>query len=335
MSASSRDLRMSDDGISGQHRSGAGPVAHRTQFARLYSNCLLFVMKYFLIRSFSSLTLVGLLAAKPVTSFAAILYATGFEDPPLANGSVLLGQDGWSTAIPPFLNPNAAVITDAVARSGSQSLQVAGADLVAAPQVDPLAVVGSYRRPVNYDASSGLSRVLITSDVRLDGPVLGTGDFFGANIAARSGSGGVGEISISSDGKVYGYTGNFGSPVLASTSITLGEWHTLGIDVDFAADTYTFLLNGSSLGTFPFEVGFSSDLLLRGSAVAFGFPDEAAPDSQYKKSNFVARFDNFSIATVPETNTTFFLLAGALGCLAWPRTSGTRARGERGRTVAS
>lgn len=291
-------------------------------------------MKCSLIQPLSSLALVGFLAAKPMASTAAILYATGFENPPLANGSTLLGQDGWSTAIPPFLNPNAAVITDASARSGSQSLQVAGADMVAAPEVAPLAVVGSYRRPVNYDASSGPSRVLITSAVRLDGPVLGTGDFFAANIAARSGDGGVGEISISSDGKVYAYTGNFDGTLLASTSITLSEWHTLGIDLDFAADTYTFLLNGNSLGTFPFEAGFSSDLLVRGSAVVYGFPDAVAPDSQYKKSNFVARFDDFSIATVPEANSSFLLLAGAMGCLTWRRSWRDRGRGESGRAVA-
>jgi hypothetical protein len=255
---------------------------------------------------------------------AAVLYSTGFENPPLANGTQLLGQDRWFDAIPPFLNPAAAVITNEMARTGSQSLKVAGSDLVAAVEVDPLAVVGSYRRPVNYDASTGPSTVLITSDVRLDGPVLGTGDFFAANIAARSEDGGVGELSISSDGKVYGYTGNFGGTALVSTSITLGEWHTLGILVDFASNNYNFLVDGTPLSATPFnfEAGFSSDLLLRGAAVVYGYPDDPAADSLSKKSNFTARFDNFSIESVPEPGTAFTLFAGSFSLLAWRRRRG-------------
>lgn len=250
---------------------------------------------------------------------AATLYSTGFEDPPFANGSKLLGQDGWSTAIPPFLNPDAAVIANDMAKSGSQSLKIAGADLVPAPEVDPIAVVGSYRRPVNYDAGAGLSKVLITSDVRLDGPLLGTGDFFAANIAARSGNGGVGELSISSDGKVYGYTGNGGGPALVSSDITLGEWHTLGISLDFAADTYSFLVDGATLGTFPFEAGFTSDTLVRGAAVVYGFPDETEAGSLFQKDRFTARYDNFTIATIPEAGSTGALLCGVLSLLAFRR----------------
>lgn len=254
-----------------------------------------------------------------VAAPAATLYSTGFEDPPFTHGSPLLGQDGWSTAIPPFLNPTAAVVTNDLAQSGSQSLKIAGADLVAAPEVDPLAVVGSYRRPVDYDASAGLPRVLITSHVRLDGPTLGTGDFFAANIAARSGDGGIGELSISSDGNVYGYTGNFDGTTLVSRSITLGEWHTLGISVDFDADTYSFLVDGSSLGTFPFESGFTSDTLVRGAAVVYGFPDSPDAGSSFHKDQFIARFDNFSIETVPEPASTGTLLGGALTLMAFRR----------------
>jgi hypothetical protein len=254
-----------------------------------------------------------ILCASPAS--AAVLYSTGFEQPTFADGSTLLGQDGWSTAIPPFLNPGAAVVASGLAHTGTQSLRVAGTDLVPAPEVSPLAVVGSYRRPVNYDSTTGHSTVLITSDVRLDGPTLGSGDFFAANIAARSGDGGIGEISISSDGKVYAYTGNFDGVTLASSTITLGAWHNLGILVDFNADTYSFLVDGTSLGTFPFSAGFTSNTLVRGAAVVYGFPDSGDPASQARKELFTARYDNFSIATVPEPGSAATLLFSALTLL--------------------
>ena len=58
------------------------------------------------------------------------IYSTGFEPPTFEAADFLLGTDGWSLAIPPFLNPGAAVITDAVKKSGKQSVEVWGGDLV-------------------------------------------------------------------------------------------------------------------------------------------------------------------------------------------------------------
>ncbi len=75
-----------------------------------------------------------------VTCASAVdIYSTSFEDPPFANGSQLQGQDGWLSAadLPPFLNPTAAIITDADARTGSQSLVVNGGDLTSAVEVAP------------------------------------------------------------------------------------------------------------------------------------------------------------------------------------------------------
>ena len=45
-----------------------------------------------------SLILVSLFSAALPSASAATIYSTGFENPPFANGSQLLGQDGWSTA---------------------------------------------------------------------------------------------------------------------------------------------------------------------------------------------------------------------------------------------
>jgi hypothetical protein len=212
------------------------------------------------------LTVLGL----TTIASAYVVYSTGFEDPPFANGSALLGQDGWSTAIPPFLNPSAATITNALAHTGLQSLQVGGIDIATSddpetpeydPITDPYDAVGSYRRPVDFDAAAaGYPIVRLQTDVYLDGPVSSTPSFVSQSLAARSGDGGVGEIELGSDGNAYAYTGNFGSSVLFSTPVSLGEWHTFAIDIDFLNDQYAFRVDGTLLGQHAFEAGFTSDV---------------------------------------------------------------------------
>ena len=91
--------------------------------------------------------------AKTAQADNLTLYATGFERPTFHAGDQLLGLDGWSTAIPPFLNPEAAIITNAAAKSGRQSVQVRGADLNSSPIdtvtqeliTNPYEAVGSYQ----------------------------------------------------------------------------------------------------------------------------------------------------------------------------------------------
>ena len=268
------------------------------------------------------------LSASLHSASAQILYSTGFENPPFANGSTLLDQDGWSTAIPPFLTPNAAMITNTLAQSGLQSVRVRGVDLVDAIDVSPYAAVGSYRRPLNYDASAGLPIVRIQASVRLDGPTLGTGDFFAANIVARSANlapelsppngGAVGELSLSADGFVYGYSGTGADIPLFTTPtpITLNAWHTLGILVDFAANTYTFSVDGLSSAAFPFEPAFVSDVLLRESLVVYARPDAGG----FARNNYTAYFDNVSAtAVVPEPATASLLTFGCASLLSFRR----------------
>ena len=45
------------------------------------------------------------------------VYATGFERPAFVAGEPLVGQDGWAPG-PPFLSPNAAVVTTAAEAAG-------------------------------------------------------------------------------------------------------------------------------------------------------------------------------------------------------------------------
>lgn len=249
-------------------------------------------------------TVMCLLAGNAPLGASQVLYSTGFESPTFATGSLLLGQDGWSTAIPPFLNPGTATIV------AGQSVQVRGMDLTSAVEVDPYAAVGSYRRPLNYDASGALSSVQLMADVRLDGPVVGTGDFFTANFAARTGDGFAGELSISSDGFVYGYNGTGDDNRLFTTPVTLNAWHTLGIAVNFAANTYTFSVDGLLSAAFPFEAGFVSDELVRESLIVYARPDTA---TEFRNS-YTAGFDNVSATAVPEPTGAALLVFGSL-CL--------------------
>lgn len=240
---------------------------------------------------------------------AATIYSTGFEDPPFANGSQLVGQDGWTGV--PFLSPNAPTITNAVALSGLQSLRVRGADMVDAVEVSPLAAVGSYRKPLNYDtAASGLPFVTIQSSVRLDGPVIGLGDFFSSNIGARSGNGSLAELSISSDGMIYGYDGNSNN-IVYTAPITLNAWHTLQILVDFAADTYAFSVDGTSSSAFAFAAGYTSDILVREALITYAYPDTATNH----RSDFTAYYDNNSVVATPEPTSASLLAFGGVAAL--------------------
>src|SRR5438093_8058575 len=190
------------------------------------------------------------------------VYATGFERAAFTAGLPLVGQDGWAPG-PPFLSPNAAVISTALPRQGRQTVRVAGADLEHQDLVGEITggyydAIGSYRHAVNYD-TGGTRVVRVSAHVRVDGAATDAGiNFFSASIAARAtltdgNTAGIGELAISSDGHVYGYSGNDKVPTFqSSAAVTLGEWHDLAVEVDFGARTYSFFADGQSLGTFAF-----------------------------------------------------------------------------------
>jgi hypothetical protein len=96
------------------------------------------------------------------------LYTTGFEQPIFQPGGQLLGVDGWSTAIPPFLNPQAAKITQDTPSERKQSVVVRGSDLSSAGEVAPYAAVRSYRKPLAFDINAAQSKVHIDADLLLE-----------------------------------------------------------------------------------------------------------------------------------------------------------------------
>lgn len=265
-------------------------------------------------RSVCAVASVAVLAAAGQARGSQVVYSTGFENPPFATGSQLLGQDGWSTAIPPFLNPAAAVVAAELPAAGAQAVRVSGGSLQAAAEVSPYTAIGSYRRPVDYNAgATGLTTVRVEADVRLDGPGTTGTDTAAASLAARSGSGPVGEIEVSSDGLVKGYASNLPAGTLTPTftaPVTLGAYHRLAIEVDFAADTYRFFVDGAALGTpLPFDAGFTSDVLARGALVTYARGDAGARDA------YTYRFDNFAVTAVPEPAAAGTVMAGTAGLL--------------------
>ena len=241
-----------------------------------------------------------------------MIYKTGFEAPTFVAGTSLVGQDGWVVGQTPDgpLSPNAPVISTGHPRIGRQTVRVLGADLVHQDFIGQVSggyydAIGSYRHPVNYD-TGGQVAVRISALVRVDGPQTATGNnFFSASVGARAlltdgnGTAGVGELDLSSDGHVYGWSGDAFAPTFQiGVPVTLGEWHELAVVADFVASTYAFFVDDEYLGTFPFPAQpcgpCFTNTLLRGSLLASAGPDTASN----KKADYAAHYDNFAIQVV-------------------------------------
>jgi hypothetical protein len=256
-----------------------------------------------IIRSPAAAVLAVWTLFSPSAATAQVIYATNFADPPFIAGLPLVGQDGW-VAHPP-LSPNAAVISTDKPRQGKQTVLVWGGNLDHQDFINAVTggyydAIGSYRHQVEYD-TGGTQVVRISAHVRVDGPQTATGiNFFSASIVGvgvdnTGSSNGIGELAISSDGHVYGDSNDDLVPTfLASAPITLGEWHELAIEDDFAARTYSFFVDGQWLGTFPFDPSITSNVFRRGTILAYTAPDTAT----LKKADYTAHFNHFSIQIV-------------------------------------
>ena len=217
----------------------------------------------------------------------------------------------------PNLNPNAAVIWQGPVwfednhggvgsdqpRGGRQSVVVRGSTMVDDPIVESTNyyhAIGSYRRPVTYDWAS-LKRVRVQAQIQIHGPRSRFGsNLFSASVAARGvsstkGTGGIGEIALSSDGYVFGYSGDDNTPTFQTMKpVDLDESHTLAIAVDFTTKTYQFFLDGDPLGhPFPFPVDADQPTLARGALITY-LGGNADPHGN-GSNPYLAVYDNFSI----------------------------------------
>jgi hypothetical protein len=252
--------------------------------------------------SLMSLAAVGactLLLALPYASLGQnkIYDSNGFEPRPFVAGAPLLGLDGWSTAIPPFLNPAAAVITAAASANGRQSVEVWGGDLVSSEGITaPYDAIGSYRRPVSYSVSPAKPIVIVEANLLLDTEEPATeDDFFSLTIAARSGDGEtLGEMGLSSSGTAVAYDPSdpAGSGAAFTAPIAFNRWYRVCMALDFSGETtmVSYFLDGQFLGSV--DTGSASKVLARGAMVVYALPD-AGGDA---RANYTARFDNFWIS---------------------------------------
>jgi hypothetical protein len=239
------------------------------------------------------------------------VYETGFENPPFANHSLLVGQDGWIA--PDLFSPAAAVIATGKRAAGKQALRVHGRDLESQEAINELTggyydALGSYRRTVDFD-TQGTQIVRISADVLVKGEKTPDGEnFFSASVSTRvvltdGDTAGAGELAISSDGHVYGHCGCENVPtMLTSVAVNLNAWHNLAVEVDTGELTYSFFLDGEYLGSFDLDLPPDPDdpdieyttVLRRGSLLAYAAPDSA----DLEKEAYAAYFDNFAIETV-------------------------------------
>jgi hypothetical protein len=258
---------------------------------------------------------IGLLslAAAPTTIQGGTIYETGFENPTFLNGSTLQGLDGWASGAPPFLNPQAATITNSVAHTGQQSLQVPGSAMATFAETSPYAAVAPNFHPVDFNATlAGESVLVVRADVRIDGPQETTADSsFAVSIAAVPSEGRYSELVIASNGVLYGLSSFGPEVIIESVDNPLNAWHELEIRLDFESSEYLFRYDSTTFGPFAFEPSFGDDILLRGSLVTYALPDDAG----FARADYTARFDNFSIRAVPEPGSAVLSMIAVVGAV--------------------
>ena len=262
--------------------------------------------KFIFPRSFVvvALALMGVFGSLGIasTAQAVTLYATSFEQPTFQPGDQLLGLDGWSTAIPPFLNPAAAIITNAAAKSGSQSVEVPGASLVGSGGITfPYDAIGSYRKPVDHTISGNNTLVRIDANLLLakTNKPKTLGEFFSLTIAARSGAGEtLGEIGLASNGVVEAWSFNAvgGSAPTFTKPIRFNKWYHITMFHDFKNETTSYFIDGHWLGSTT-APSVEPNVLLRGAMVVYARPDGGVEGGVSSvRSDYTARFDKFRVS---------------------------------------
>ncbi|MCD2452239.1 hypothetical protein GO003_017765 [Methylicorpusculum oleiharenae] len=227
------------------------------------------------------------------------LYSTSFEQPTFQVGDQLLGLDNWSTAIPPFLNPEAAKITRDAASHQKQSVEIFGADLIGSEGITaPYDAVGSYRRPLDQTINAKNSRVHVDADLLLETNQDATpGQFFSLTIAARSGNGEtLGEVGLSSEGVAEAFDFNAipGAAPTFFTPISLNQWHHISMLIDYENRTTSYYIDDQYLGTV--DAPSTSNVLARVAMVVYARPDgDASGGEDNNRSNYAARFDKFRV----------------------------------------
>jgi hypothetical protein len=239
------------------------------------------------------------------------LYETGFEDPDFSTG-LLDGQDGFSA----FYGPSAAVISTSNPKAGDQAVEFLGVGLV---DLGGGFLAAEYNRQVAFAASPGSSVVDISADVRLDGPSTSPDDLVSVNLTAYSPDDEIiSDIYVSSSGEIYAYNDFFGGQTL-STAGGLGAYFNLHISIDFDAQTTSFFVDGSLLGTLAHASLITPDQL---GSVSLGMFSVESVTATRQYTGYV---DNLSVTTptssgvIPEPSSIVLLGLGGIGLAGFSR----------------
>lgn len=226
--------------------------------------------------------------AQPVAEIAdktLVLYETGFEPPDFTLGK-LDGQHGWGQWVG---WAGGATIADTTPATGHQALHNDGRRMTPVPDRPWSGVITYYN--VNYNAMKHKTPVLmIEADVRLDGP---------PSLDKEAGPDGRVSASLVAWG-LYGEGLAFNlllstEKVLTigerSAPVTLGEYHRLGLKLDFLHQTAEYFLDGVSFGVEPFRD--------TQSAVGLGDVRLDLVGNPTVGAQYTASYDNLVVRIVP------------------------------------
>ncbi len=239
--------------------------------------------------SVALLAAAGIAAAVSGAAQAAVPYSTDFEQPAFTPGPVA-GQSGWNV----FSNsgqPNAAQITTAAAKSGTQSL---GVDATVTAQTGPW-----------YDFGAVTSGSLVMSgDIMTPSSAAGVEWQFATLGPGLAGFAGGIDWSGTT---IFAITSGF--PVIGTFSSDV--WHHVDIISNLTSQTFRVVVDGVGLGSYAFCgdngpcAGSPISTLQTATFDTFGGASPTAPSVSY--------LDNFSVAAGAPEPAAWLLMLGGFG----------------------
>lgn len=253
------------------------------------------------VQRFAPLALIAL----ALPGQAAVIYSTGFENPPFTPGSIA-GQDGWST-----FGSGITTVENTFAKSGSQAVFVDGG----APNQSGAAHANSSTGPI-VDLSADIAIFSATTQSEWQ---------FGATGPGFAGF--IGGIDIFPNNNIEAISGTF--PVIGvftkATAFNATAWHHIDLQFNMIAQTYNITLDGSLLGSnLPF-CGNNSGVCNGAPVTSYG---EGLFDTiggvSGNDSGYMDNYQLSAFTTTPEPSSLFLFLTSFCGIAAVERYRSTK-----------